>query len=185
MDIDPPEPREPPPPPPNTRSGRRRRLPKRLANFLPSSLRPVPATNDLNTPAMREVRDQQERTRQAAEAAAAAAAPEPEINTAPPRPPLVVTEPNSIGLYREYSAAPFQDPDDCVSIDQLCDAPTFERSPDDLDEPSTGTSRFGLPPLPSNPFIPFLNATIFRLINWFYSGSEMKSVAELDRSPCG
>lgn len=188
MDIDPPEPREPSPaPPPPTRSGRRRRLPKRLDDFLPSSLRPVLTTGNLDTPAMREAREQQEHTRQAAEALAAAAAaapvtPECEImDTAPPRLPLVITEPNSMGLYREYPAAPFQDPDDCTSIDQLCDAPTFERTPDDSLEPSLGTSRFGLPPLPSNPFAPFLNATIFRLINWFYSGSEMKSVAELDR----
>ncbi len=121
MDIDPPEPREPtppPPPPPATRSGRRRRLPKRLDDFLPSSLTPVPAASELSTPAMREVQERQEHARRAAEAAAAAAAqalvaPEPEIDPAPTRPPPIITEPNSMGLYREYPDMPFQDPDDC------------------------------------------------------------------------
>ncbi len=28
-------------------------------------------------------------------------------------------------------------------------------------------------------FVPFLNATVFRLMNWFYSGSSFKSIAEL------
>jgi hypothetical protein len=34
---------------------------------------------------------------------------------------------------------------------------------------------------PTNCFTPFLNATMFRLMSWFYSGSTMKSWAELDR----
>jgi hypothetical protein len=32
-----------------------------------------------------------------------------------------------------------------------------------------------------NIYHPFLNATVYRLMSWFYSGSNQKSVAELDR----
>jgi hypothetical protein len=32
-----------------------------------------------------------------------------------------------------------------------------------------------------NIYHPFLNATVCRLMNWFYSGSNQKSIAELDR----
>lgn len=189
MELDAPGAREPtpppPPPPPTTRSGRRRRLPKRLNDFLPSSLNPLPM---LSTLAMQEAREQQQQTEQArqeAEIAAAAAAalvtPEPD-NILPARPPPIVTAPNSMGVYREYPDKPFQDPDDCTSLDQLCDAPTFESSTDP-NISSMGNSRLSLPVFStlSNPFLPFLNATIFRLMNWFYSGSQMKSAAELDR----
>ena len=31
----------------------------------------------------------------------------------------------------------------------------------------------------NNLFAPFLNATVFQLMDWFYSGSSAKSVAEL------
>ncbi len=63
MDLDPPEAREPTPPPPpvpTTRSGRRRRLPKCLDDFLPLSLNPVQM---LTTPAMQEAQEQQDCTR--------------------------------------------------------------------------------------------------------------------------
>lgn len=33
---------------------------------------------------------------------------------------------------------------------------------------------------PKQTFAPFLNATVFRLMSWFYSGSNMKTLAELD-----
>lgn len=32
----------------------------------------------------------------------------------------------------------------------------------------------------TNTFAPFLNMTVFRLMSWFYGGSQMKSLAELD-----
>ena len=32
-----------------------------------------------------------------------------------------------------------------------------------------------------NVFTPFLNATVFCLMAWFYSGSSMKSLTDLDR----
>ena len=32
-----------------------------------------------------------------------------------------------------------------------------------------------------NIYHPFLNATVCRLMNWFYTGSNQKSIAELDR----
>jgi hypothetical protein len=36
-------------------------------------------------------------------------------------------------------------------------------------------------PVGKNPFAPFLNATVFHLMSWFYGGSNMKSVTELDK----
>ena len=85
---------------------------------------------------------------------------------------------------RIYETYPSHVPDENQDLDDFCDAPGLAAAP------SAATQRwwtgFGhkIPDLSpqalcQNIFAPFLNATVFRLMNWFYSGSNMKSVAEL------
>ena len=96
-------------------------------------------------------------------------------------PPLFETEPNTFGVYRQYTTKPSTDPEDEVTLDSLCDGPTFALAPtedsrQDSSRPSTG---FGQS-LTTNFFAPFLNATVFRLMDWFYSTTNAKSAAGLD-----
>jgi hypothetical protein len=78
---------------------------------------------------------------------------------------------------------PTSDPDDLLDLEAVCDSPNFG-----IDTPTTPPANplagFGIQndtaPVTTNFFAPFLNATVFRLINWFY-GSTTKSVADLDK----
>ena len=159
--------------PPPTTSGRQRRFPQRYHDFLPNSttqlphlperivLRapsPLPAEPRSPSPVQSEVL-------------------EPELQT-------ITTKPDEFGLFRVYETYPSLVPDENQGLDDCCDAPGLSSAP------STSARRwwtgFGrkipdLSPrgLHENIFAPFLNATVFRLMNWFYSGSNMKSVAEL------
>jgi hypothetical protein len=80
------------------------------------------------------------------------------------------TIPNQFGLYRRFTTWPSIDPENDVTINDLVDAPTFINTTDrgyrkaeeafGPTDDSTAAS--------SNPFSPYLNATIYRLMNWFY-----------------
>jgi hypothetical protein len=156
-----------------TTFGRQRQFPRRYHDFLPNSTTqvphlperiiacapsPLPAEPSSQSPVQSEV-------------------PEPE-------PQSITTEPDEFGLYRIYETYPSLVPDENQGLDDCCDAPGLAAAP------SASTQRwwtsFGhkvpdLSPqaLQRNIFAPFLNATVFRLMDWFYSGSNMKSVAEL------
>ncbi|RPD56887.1 hypothetical protein L227DRAFT_587910 [Lentinus tigrinus ALCF2SS1-6] len=98
-------------------------------------------------------------------------------------PPFIETKLNSFNLFRRYSGRPQHDPEEDVAPHDFADAPTHARPPPDPDE-ANPLRPFGsrLPTSQStNMFAPFLNATVFRLMKWFYSGSAVKSAGELDR----
>jgi len=80
------------------------------------------------------------------------------------------TESDSHDLFCEYHGGfPSYDPENSMSLDHLSDGPTFHRAPaSPLSSPC------------KNYFAPFLNATTWRLINWFYSSSPQKSLQDLD-----
>jgi hypothetical protein len=85
------------------------------------------------------------------------------------------TVPNQFGLYRRFTEWPSVDPEDDITINHLLDAPTF-----------VGSTEYGhrkdmldTVELPSNPFAPYLNVTVYRLMNWFYQTS-VKSLANMD-----
>lgn len=87
------------------------------------------------------------------------------------------TEPNQFGLYRRFTEWPSVDPEDDITINHLTDAPTFagstnfgHRKADDM---------FSTVKSSSNQFSPYLNATVYRLMNWFYQ-STVKSLTNLD-----
>ncbi|KAH8082790.1 hypothetical protein BXZ70DRAFT_900867, partial [Cristinia sonorae] len=92
-------------------------------------------------------------------------------------------EPNAFGLFRSFLQVPTQDPGADISLEDVCDAPTFSVS-----RSSRSTHPWwALPGIRSlkktagNMFAPFANSTTFHFISWYLSGSNMKSMGELDR----
>jgi hypothetical protein len=147
-----------------TRSGRRRFLPDRFEDFVPSSRTAVPhvpePVQDPTPPA-----------------GAHSPSPSPSLHT--PEPVFFTTDCDDFGLYREYITFPTTDPEADQDLDDIYDVPG---------KPSTESGQrwwTGVGAMfnaaTENIYHPFLNATVYRLMSWFYSGSNQKSVAELDR----
>jgi hypothetical protein len=107
--------------------------------------------------------------------------------------PCYVTEPNEYGLYRVYRGrAPQHDPEGEFSLESLCDAPEFVGSGGQqrpwwsglgvataaaaTDDNSEDRPEIEKPP----PYAPFESASAYRLMNWHYSSSEGKSIADVD-----
>ena len=90
-------------------------------------------------------------------------------------------DPNQFGLFRSFLDTPVYDPEDHVSIPSVCDAPTLAGVQADR---SRWRLPFGLNNVTEaagSYFAPFLNATVYRLMHWYYTGSHIKSLGELDR----
>ena len=101
--------------------------------------------------------------------------------TFPPLPAYIPSAVNGFGLFRSYLTLPTRDPEADLCLDDFCDAPTFS-VPQALPQPWwTSFGRASLKQASDKFFAPFLNVTTFRLMAWFYSGSSMKSLGELDR----
>ena len=94
------------------------------------------------------------------------------------------TEPDGSDLFREYPIRfPSHDPENATSLEHLCDGPTFQRVEDDEDAQlllSRGPASSALDMLRKNYFSPFLNATIWRLMSWFYNSATQKSLDDLN-----
>jgi hypothetical protein len=94
------------------------------------------------------------------------------------------TRSNSYGIYRSYPfGIPSYTPDELYSLDVVSDSTTFApdsgaHTPDRLPWWSPFSS--SLDNLTEAYFAPFLNASVFRLMNWFYNGSNNKSLSDLD-----
>ncbi|KAJ7166117.1 hypothetical protein C8R46DRAFT_1351546 [Mycena filopes] len=140
-----------PPPGPGGRPRRHRRLPARFRDELPDPPTVVPPP-PIHMPE-----------------------PDPEPNaTPPPGPPKwVQTEPNAHGIYKVFPHRPTHDPDASISLDDLCRSPSLA-TPATLVESTADTSA------PNDPWFPFLNPTVARLMSWFHMGSNLKSISELD-----
>ncbi|KAI5990726.1 hypothetical protein EDD15DRAFT_2170099 [Pisolithus albus] len=89
------------------------------------------------------------------------------------------THHNRYGMFREYQGAfPTYDPESSTHLGQLCDSHDLEQGEGEDDTyPRFGTS---LRAIRDNYFKPFLNATVWRLMGWFYSGSNQKSIDDLN-----
>lgn len=93
----------------------------------------------------------------------------------------IPTPTNGFGLFRSYLTIPTRDPEADLGLDDFCDASTFAVA---RPAPQPWWACFGrssVTQVSDKFFAPFLNATTFRLMAWFYSGSSMKSLGELDR----
>jgi hypothetical protein len=91
------------------------------------------------------------------------------------------TEPNDFGIYRSYTCLPSHDPEGEISLDLLCDGAGLAVGESDAGKWWSGFGSSALAAAKENLFTPFLNATVFRLMNWFYNGSNTKSQANLNR----
>ncbi|KAF8223215.1 hypothetical protein L208DRAFT_1518627 [Tricholoma matsutake] len=149
-----------------TQSGRRRFLLNCFEDFVPSSHTAVPhvpePVRDRNPPAGTH---------------SPSPSPSPLVHT--PEPILFRTECDNFGLYREYITFPTTDPEADQDLDDIYDIPG---------KPSTESGQHwwtGVGAMfnaaTENIYHPFLNATVCRLMNWLYSGSNQKSIVELDR----
>ncbi|KAJ3963919.1 hypothetical protein EV361DRAFT_120008 [Lentinula raphanica] len=174
-----------PPPPPEpepepirvelkpSRTGRTRFLPARLRDNLPSLSRSLPSTFQ---------------TENIPEAPAPAPMPMPEAAPLPSHFPTPTPEPETplnyvntpvdeFGVYRSYPELPDSIPDEEVSMADVCEGAGFPVPP-----PSNPLSIFGTTAsnVVDNIFTPFLNATVFRLMEWFYNENQTKSIADLN-----
>jgi len=151
-----------------TTSGRQRRFPRRYHDFLPNSTTQMPHLPEriiAHSPSPLPPE---------------AKSPSPvQLEVSEPEPQSITTKPDEFGLYRVYETYPSLVPDEDQGLDDCCDAPGLSVAPGASSQ--RWWTGFGckIPDLSRNIFAPFLNATVFRLMNWFYSGSNMKSVAEL------
>jgi hypothetical protein len=164
------------------RKDRVRRLPQRFMDLLPSN--PISLRQYSEADArLQSARDEARRRRQPR--------PRSEINfeeeNPPDEPPTadpIETEPDSMGLYRIYPHPPARDPDEQLTIHHVADAPTFikETSINHEENPlvGLGSTTQAQSDLERKPFYaPFLNSTVFRLMNWFYKTSK-KTLTDLD-----
>jgi hypothetical protein len=143
---------------------RRRRLPKRFRDDLP----PIPIVVFPSAPN---------------DAVATVPAHDPEPNQSDSDHSITITTTRDhYGIYQEYGhSIPSFNPDDLTSVAYISDAPTFTKSQDSA-ETRPWWSGFGklIQSDQTQFFMPFLNATTFRLMRWFYGGSSMKSLTELE-----
>jgi hypothetical protein len=87
---------------------------------------------------------------------------------------------NSFGLYREYPNVPSHNPDDKLSLLNLVDG-----SPPTSEKELPVSLPFSLPTSDSSSnsasYFPFKNSTVLGMMNWMWTGSSMKSIAEVNK----
>ena len=162
-------PRTPSPPPrPSGRPNRRIRLPQRFRDDLPPQI--------IILPIQSEEPSEDETTLQPLEPS----------NSEPSN--FFSTETNSFGVYRRYThGLPSIVPYENLSLSSLSDSVSIAQDPADSRSKSSWWSSFGSSCLAvienatDNYFSPFLNASTFLLMSWFYNGSSLKSFSDIDK----
>ena len=154
-----------------TTSGRPRKFPKQYRDFLPSLPTALP---HMPPP----VKPQAPVSFEDAIESPQSPSPFPSLL----HPEVYETKPDGFGLYRSYSVYPQYDPDITQQIDDLCDAPGLLVEPGDRTKgPLQGLAPdiVDMDPDKRPFYAPFLNPTVFRIMEWFYNCSIMKSVSQL------
>ncbi|KAG6819019.1 hypothetical protein H0H93_016314, partial [Arthromyces matolae] len=157
---------------------RPRRTPRHLVDFLPSDSRPIQQFSK-EYDRLAEVQQQKRRRLDS---------PLPPQHVTPnAQPEPLETVPNENGLFRRYNIAPSRDPDEELTIYHVADAPGFIRDGNDMTDPLSGfgptaqeVARSSNEGSRASTFFPFLNASVFRLMSWFYSSKNL-TLAALDR----
>jgi hypothetical protein len=96
----------------------------------------------------------------------------------------IETLPDEFGVYRVYSdSLPTYTPDEFTNLNDLCNPDALCESEDHSEaRPWWSPLTPSLAQATERPFFaPFLNATTFRLMSWFYSKTSLKSIGELNR----
>ncbi|PPQ87396.1 hypothetical protein CVT25_008306, partial [Psilocybe cyanescens] len=99
-----------------------------------------------------------------------------------------VTEPNWFGVFCTYKhGPPVITPDKYFTLSSVSDSVSIASDPIDTHSKTSWWSSFGSLSLnmvekaKENWFAPFLNASAFLLMAWFYNGSSIKSYADIDK----
>ncbi|KAJ3559339.1 hypothetical protein NP233_g11288 [Leucocoprinus birnbaumii] len=152
----------------SSRPIRQRKIPRRFQDMVPSTSTPIfqihAAENQPSLPQPPQVHLE---------------TPEP-IPTDPPL-QLHETEPNSFGLYRLYAHLPSANPEDACDPDDLSDSHNHHKALASQSQRWWTGLGAALNSAKDSFYAPFLNVTVYRLMNWFYSGSTTKSLADLDQ----
>lgn len=155
-----------------SRTGRIRFLPSQFRDSLPSLSKDMPNTfqaEDVPVPPPPHL---------SPESSVSSRQSSPGAQSEPPAPMTYInTKPDEFGVYRSYPELPCSIPDEEIVVEDICDGAGFPVPP-----PSNPLSVFGnvAQKLNDNIIAPFLNITIYRLMNWFYNGNQVKSIADLD-----
>ncbi|KAF7785232.1 hypothetical protein Agabi119p4_1397 [Agaricus bisporus var. burnettii] len=153
-DLQPPPDNPFPLPSHTTRRGRQIRLPRRFQDMVPSLPTPLshipPPVSSPSPPR----------------------SPSPTSTPSPPS--LSNTDPNSLGLFRQYLKFPGSDPEDTRTLDDYCQSPGLATSGSPIDRLDLSISSSE-----QQVITPTLNKTTRLLLQWFYSGSATKSLASL------
>ncbi|KZT04049.1 uncharacterized protein LAESUDRAFT_761398 [Laetiporus sulphureus 93-53] len=146
----------PEPAPSLSRSGRQRRAPRALQDFLPSSTRGLPAhiprplinrPTRSHTISCEEVPDESQ----------------PSVENVR----TYDTTPNEFGVFHRYSSPPSNPPTDTTSLDDFCDSPSLKKA--------KGKEKA------RHWYHLFDNANTARIVMWSTTGPHNKSLAEIDR----
>ena len=147
---------------PSGRPNRRIRLPKRYINDVP----PQPPQIEPDTQANPTIRE-----------------PTPE-DSQPAALSWLYTTSNSFGVYHGfYGSFPSFNPDKQLSLDLQCDSPNFSVAGAENASERPWWSAFGksVEEVEADLFALFSNPSVYRLMNWLYSGSNLKSFTEVDK----
>ena len=104
---------------------------------------------------------------------------------------LKTLEANSFRIYHKYALGPPTiTPDDSFTLSSLPDFVSIAHDLADSHSKASWWSSFGSSCLKTvknatnNYFAPFLNASIFLLMAWYYNGSSIKSFADINKLVC-
>jgi hypothetical protein len=100
------------------------------------------------------------------------------------------TTPDSYGIYRKYSnGKPSITPDENYNLSDISDSPYLALDPSSSAMPHASLTLNRIAEAAKSAtnlnavktfFVPFRNASIYRLITWFYNSSNTKSISELN-----
>ena len=105
----------------------------------------------------------------------------PPHSPSPLQPKPYITKPDKFGLYQVYRVLPQCSPDDQFDVSTVADAPTFIWE-EKKRNPTAGFGVRGGSILEENKqtwYSPFLNASTFRLLDWYYQLTSL-SLTSLD-----
>lgn len=81
----------------------------------------------------------------------------------------VSTEPNEFDMFRVYTQYPTFQPDEFISLDEYCDAPTFNKPSSSTRDPdSVFGSKESSQDAPESPYAPFANPSIYHMMKYAY-----------------
>ena len=143
-------------------SGRRRKVPRALKDYIPHSLVGLPS----------HLRPAPPKPMPPAELEVPSPASMPDAEQNPDT--EFTSEPNDFGLYRKYTRKPQTDPEDILTLADLADDDMPEQHHPDAAATETPCSSVDF-------FHPFPNAMVFRYVNWYLGTSGTLSAADLDR----